>query len=177
METDMKTPASPRAASRSGMSLIELLVVMAIILVLIGIVIAIVGAAQRGAAEAKARSEIAQIVLELEKYRGDKGSYPPQRQLPAPHNRPSLGTEFFDWYQTRYPNTVFDMTDSTFDNLNNRILLDPWGRAYVYFLDSPFIYRLGSQGPDGRWGSVGVGIPNNPSSFGRGDDITNRNLH
>ncbi len=159
----MKTTATPRAASRSGMTLIELLVVMAIIMILMGLVIGIAGASQRGAAEAKAKAQIGQIVLELEKFRGDNGRYPN-----------NLTTDFWAWYDLRYPNTVFDMTDLTGTGASRR-MIDPWGQEYVYILDSPFIFRLGSRGPDGRFGSAGD--PPGDASFGLGDDITSRNLN
>ncbi|MDV7402478.1 prepilin-type N-terminal cleavage/methylation domain-containing protein, partial [Arthrospira platensis SPKY1] len=58
------------------MTLIELLVVIAIIVILMGLVVGIAGSSQRGAAEAKTKAQIGQIVLELEKFRGDMGRYP-----------------------------------------------------------------------------------------------------
>lgn len=156
------SPASAKTA-RQGFTLIELMVVIAIILVLMGLVIGISGAAQRSAAEARARSEIGQIVLAVEQFRADRGRYPN-----------NLRDDFFTWYQERFPNTVFDMTDSTGEGVNRR-MIDPWGQEYVYVRDSDFVFRVGSRGPDRRLGSAPDA--NNMANFGTGDDITSRRLN
>lgn len=141
---------------REGFTLVELLVVMAIIAILMGIVLGIAGGVQSGAAEAKARAEIADLQLELEKYKEDKGVYPPEEDTPEGDN--SLGTTFFGWYETRYPGTAYTTTEK----LGNHPV-DPWGRTYFYEYNpsvSPFVYLLGSRGQDGKEGTA--------------DDITNR---
>ncbi len=140
---------------KQGFSLIELLVVMAIIAILMGIVIGIAGGVTSGAAEAKAKAQMADMMTELEKYRGDEG------QFPADWN------EFRDWYVEKYPDTAYTITEGSPQNP-----IDPWGAGYKYeynAVTSPFVYLLGTKGPDGRDGSP----PTN--QFGKGDDITNRN--
>lgn len=145
----MKHTPRSATASRSGMTLIELLVVMAIIMVLVSLVVGISGIAQRNSAEAKAKAEIGQITLEIERFRGDRG------ELPG-----NLG-EFMSWYHEKYGGTVFQMTEYTGSGAN-RVMIDPWGRPYQYER-SGMIFLLGSRGPDGQWNTA--------------DDITNRNLN
>jgi prepilin-type N-terminal cleavage/methylation domain-containing protein len=135
---------------KQGFSLIELLVVMAIIAILMGIVIVglVVYVEQ-------SQAQMADMMTELEKYRGDEG------QFPADWN------EFRDWYVEKYPDTAYTITEGSPQNP-----IDPWGAGYKYeynAVTSPFVYLLGTKGPDGRDGSP----PTN--QFGKGDDITNRN--
>ncbi|MCC5844795.1 MAG: type II secretion system protein GspG [Verrucomicrobia bacterium] len=148
--------------NKQGMTLMELMVVIAIIMILMGIVVGISGGAQRGAAEAKARAEIGSMALELESYRADKGSYPTIDQGGL--------SELVRWYRSeRYVGVEWDLTD-----LNGQTPIDPWGRDYYYAPQSSgLFFRLGSRGPDGRFGSSPDA--NTPASFGRGDDITLRN--
>jgi len=152
--------------NKQGMTLIELMVVIAIIMILMGIVVGISGGASRGAAEAKARAEIGSMALELESYRADKGGYPPTG------TGPEQGlTELVRWYRNeRYVGVEWDLTD-----LNGAGRpVDPWGREYHYSLQgSGMFFRLGSLGPDGRFGSQPD--QNSQENFGRGDDITLRN--
>ncbi|GEM_PF-381872 len=158
--------------SREGFTLVELLVVMAIIAILMGLVIGIAGAVQSGGAEAKAKAQIADLMLEVEKYQGDKGGYPPSRGVSG---TPTFSEAFFTWYEDeKYVGTQFQTTEVA-ESSNQRYPVDPWGNPYVYDWNSsnPLVYAIGSKGPDGRWGSDGD--PNDTSSFGRGDDITNRN--
>jgi general secretion pathway protein G len=153
--------------NKQGMTLMELMVVIAIIMILMGIVVGISGGASRGAAEAKAKAEIGSMALELESYRADKGGYPPNLRA------------LVDWYERRYAISVdadgnpigakWDLTD-----LSGQTPIDPWGREYHYSLQgSGLFFRLGSLGPDGRFGSQPD--QNRQENFGRGDDITLRN--
>jgi general secretion pathway protein G len=139
-----------------GFTLVELLVVMAIIGILMGLVIGIAGAVQRGAAEAQAKAQIADLMNEIEKFKADIGSYPEN------------WTEFGKWYEGddspefpgRYKDTAYTITEGTPSNP-----IDPWGKAYdyVYRSQTPFVYFIGS------WG------PNAQDDNGEIDDITNRN--
>ncbi len=147
--------------NKQGMTLMELMVVIAIIMILMGIVVGISGGAQRGAAEAKARAEIGSLALELESFRADNGSYP------------ATLAALVNWYQDeRYKGVRWDLTDLSGSNP-----VDPWGRQYFYqvlpSLENRLFFRLGSRGPDGRLGSAPD--PDNVNSFGRGDDITLQN--
>lgn len=126
--------------SRSAFTLVEMLVVMAIIMVLMGLVIGIAGASQRKAAESKAKAEMAMLVQEFEKYRGDRGGYP------------GAFSDFFDWYDDRYAGIPYDLTDSQGTG-NSRVPVDPWGNAYRILAPNPLIRIIESRGPDGRWGT------------------------
>jgi len=116
---------------RQGFTLIELLVVMAIIGILMSVVMGISGAVTQGAAEGKARAELADLQMELEKYRDEKGGYP------------ETLSDLITWYHERYPNTKYTLTDTR----DETIPVDPWGRDYLYERNSQFVYFIGSDGP------------------------------
>ena len=120
--------------NKQGMTLMELMVVIAIIMILMGIVVGISGGAQRGAAEAKARAELGQISLELENMRADRGSYP--------DDLAGLAV----WYRGRYPGVQWDLTELNGSNQP----IDPWGRPYDYsIMGGGLFFRLRSGGPSG----------------------------
>jgi general secretion pathway protein G len=131
---------------KQGFSLVELLAVVTIIGILMGIVVGIAGAVQGGAAEAKAKAEIADLMNELEKYNADKGGYPVD------------WSEFNTWYRDKYPNTAYTITEGSSSDPR-----DPWGARYDYERLTPFAYRIGSFGPNGQ------------NNNGEVDDITNLN--
>jgi len=133
------------APRHGGFTLVELLVVMAIIMVLMALTVGIAGVARRNAAEARARAEIENLSLEIERHQAEEGSFP--SDLP----------DLVQWYLQRYDGTRYDVTDLT----GNRPV-DPWGNPYVYdpVPENPHIYTLRSFGADGVRGT--------PS------DITNR---
>jgi general secretion pathway protein G len=150
--------------SRQGFSLIEILVVLAIIAILVSLVIGIAGGVQRGAAESKAKAEIASLMTELEKYKEDKGTYPS-----------NLTTDFIPWYTNTYYNAIYNLTDFKSSG-SNKTPIDPWGKDYYYNFNAsnnPNVYQIGSRGADGRLGSQPD--PDSAANFGKGDDITNRN--
>lgn len=62
--------------SRSGFTVVELLVVMAIILVLAGLILATSGYVQKKGARSRAEAEIAAISAACESYKADNGIYP-----------------------------------------------------------------------------------------------------
>ncbi|MEX2605804.1 MAG: prepilin-type N-terminal cleavage/methylation domain-containing protein [Kiritimatiellia bacterium] len=155
---------------KQGFSLIELLVVMAIIAILMGIVIGISGGVTSGAAEAQAKAQMSDLMMEFDKYKADKGSYPPSEPANSPRPPFVIGTgpgSFAEWYEDKYPDTVFTITEGSPEKL-----IDPWGNEYYYEyrLSNPHVYLLGTWGTDGRSGSKDVN-----TTFGEGDDITNRN--
>ena len=136
------------SSRRSGFTLVEMLVVMAIIAILMSLVLGIFGAAGQGALESKAKAEIADLMNEIEKYNADEGSYPAD------------WAAFNTWYTARYPGTAYTISDGDPSDP-----IDPWGSSYVYTYNSsvPFVYFIGSLGP------------NLTNDNGDVDDITNRN--
>jgi len=139
---------SSRHKLKRGFSLVELLVVMAIIGILMALVTGISRAVQRGATDAQAKAQIADLMNEIEKYKADEGSYP------------GNWNDFRNWYVDRYPGTAYTITEGTPSNP-----IDPWGQPYEYDFttDTPFVYFIGSFGPNAQ------------DDQGEADDITNRN--
>lgn len=165
LETIMNAP--PNAKRKQAFTLIELLVVIAIIAILMAITLGIAGAVNRSAAESKARAEIANLVLELEAYKSDRGIYPADL------------VKFLEWYKDKYANTLYTITDvGTFRKGSGpsteyyQAPADPWGNEFYYKPINDFVFRLGSKGPDQRFGSTGM--HNSEISFGKGDDISSQ---
>jgi general secretion pathway protein G len=157
-------PPSHKHPAKAAFTLIELLVVMAIIAILMALTLGIAGAVNRGAAEAKARAQIADLTLEIEKHKADKGSYPTDLRA------------LVTWYETeKYKGTKYLTTDIIAGNP-----VDPWGKSFYYSVVNEFVFRLGSLGPDGQFASSGLRdkdgkvLTDSPSNFGQGDDITNQ---
>ncbi|MBA3466682.1 MAG: type II secretion system major pseudopilin GspG [Gemmatimonadaceae bacterium] len=128
--------------SRSGFTLIEMVVVLAVIALLA----ALVGPQIVGrVSEARGTSAKAQIELfstALENYRLDNGGYPTTSQgLAALRTKPASAPTPFNW---RGP------------YLRKAVPADPWGKPYQYRSSSdgaPF--EVASYGRDGRPGGVG----------------------
>lgn len=126
-------------AAKQGMTLMELMVVIAIIMILMGTVVGISGAASRNAAESKTRAELADLSLALESFRADNGAFPVNL------------TALVNWYQdVRHPGVLWDLTDLT-GQRPNQIPVDAWGRAFDYDLrPGGLVFTLRSRGPDGN---------------------------
>lgn len=134
-----------RARSRSGFTLIEMLVVIAIIAVLAAVVAPEVFRNVTDAKVTAAKSQIGIFALALDSYRLDNGQYPTTAQgLQALRTKPtSSGDALLNW---RGP------------YLRQEVPLDPWGRPYVYFapgLSNPDAYDLYTLGRDGQVGGQG----------------------
>jgi general secretion pathway protein G len=127
---------------RSGFTLIEMVVVIAVIALLVGLVgPQIVGRVS----EARATTAKAQIDLlstALENYRLDNGAYPTTAQgLGALRQRPSQGAGPSNW---RGP------------YLRKAIPTDPWGRPYQYVAGSGSMgFNIVTLGRDGKQGGSG----------------------
>lgn len=74
-----------KSRSRSGFTLIELMVVMIIIALLVTITVAVLGFAQKKGRISKAEVMIKALSLSLEKYKNDQGEYP------EPQNEAQMG--------------------------------------------------------------------------------------
>ena len=156
----------PERTTRAGFTLIEVLVVMAIIAILVGITIGVAAAVSDGSAEAKAKAEMGQLQIELDLYKAEEGGYPAMSDTEPTFKNDDL----YQWFKKKYgEDRRYETAELDSDNLP----LDPWGNNYIYIYqpDNPFMYTLGSLGPDGLWGD---GDPNNATNFGNGDDITTR---
>lgn len=131
-------------ASRSGFTLIEILVVIAVIATLASIVAPSVFRNVGDAKVGAARSQIEIFAVALESYRLDNDIYPTTEQgLAALRTLPTTGEAPRNW---RGP------------YLRRSVPLDPWGRPYVYISPghiNPESYDLLSYGRDGKSGGEG----------------------
>ncbi len=129
----MKTAmGGARLNSRSGFTLIEVLLVVVIIGILVGVAIPRLGGRVRQAEEARARADIQSIGLALRMYELDMGEYP--SSLGALESNPG-GTRWRGPY------------------LEQGIPKDPWGQDYTY-TRTDTSYRLTSSGlGEGRGGN------------------------
>lgn len=136
--------ANHSSRERSGFTLIEILVVLAIIATLAALVgpsvFRNVGISRAQAA----KSQLELFALALEQYRLDNHIYPTSEQgLAALRTMPGTGDPPPNW---RGP------------YLRRVVPNDPWGRAYVYAApgtENPEAYDLYSLGRDGRLGGEG----------------------
>ncbi len=135
---------SPRNEARSGFTLIEMLVVLAIIATLASVV---GPAIFRNVGDAKAqaaRSQIDILALALDAYRIDNDVYPSSEHgLSALRDAPETGQRPLNW---RGP------------YLRRPVPADPWGRPYTYVMpgrENPASYDLYSLGRDGKIGGTG----------------------
>jgi general secretion pathway protein G len=129
---------------RSGFTLIEILVVIAVISVLAALVAPNVFRHVGSARDAAARSQIEMLGAALDAYRLDNGRYPTTAQgLDALWQEPTAEPRPSNW---RGP------------YLRRSVPLDPWGNAYLYASPaelSPHGYDLLSLGADGLPGGDG----------------------
>ncbi len=119
-----------RAQSRSGFTLIEILLVVVIIGILVGVAIPRLGGRVRQAEVARARADIQNIGVALRLYELDNGEYP--SSLEGLVNNPGAR----NW------NGPY---------LDSGIPKDPWGQDYVYARQQNS-YSLKSAGPPGSEG-------------------------
>jgi general secretion pathway protein G len=136
--------ASKPSCIRSGFTLIEILVVLAIIATLAALVGPSVFRNVGDSRTQAARSQLELFGLALEQYRLDNHAYPTSDQgLAALRTMPVTGEPPRSW---RGP------------YLRRVVPNDPWGRAYVYAApgrENPQTYDLYSLGRDGRSGGEG----------------------
>lgn len=134
----MKMRAKRRTA-RSGFTLVEVLLVLAILVILASVVaVAVIPAMRKG----KSRAATAQIELfssQLEMYYTDVGSFPTTQQ-----GMQALRVA---------PVDLADQTNWEGPYASKDIPPDPWGRPYQYVSDNGQNYSLSSSGPDGQPGT------------------------
>ncbi|MBA3646173.1 MAG: type II secretion system major pseudopilin GspG [Gemmatimonadaceae bacterium] len=130
--------------SRTGFTLVELMVVIVVIGLLAGLVAPQIIGRVGDARVATAKAQVELIGVALENYRLDNGAYPTTNQgLSALRQRPAGFAGAPDW---RGP------------YLKKSIPLDPWRRPYIYrFPDEkdPNGFSLMSLGRDGQPGGAG----------------------
>ncbi|NBS13893.1 MAG: prepilin-type N-terminal cleavage/methylation domain-containing protein [Verrucomicrobia bacterium] len=150
-------------------TLVELMVVVAVIGIIAGIVMAAAGGVQKKAARDQARAEIKSMLVGLERYRGERGEYPP----PGQQNPSSTAL---------YTNLTNYMTFRT-NQISGQQVLDPYGYPYWYRLvtnssssgaatssmmsEAVEVWSVGANGKSGYTNST----PNRTDS-NNGDDIT-----
>ena len=130
---------------RSGFTLIEIMVVIAVIGMLAALVAPNVLGQLGKAKEGAASSQIEMLGAALDAYRLDNDTYPTAAQgLEALRREPLSEPRPRDW---RGP------------YLSKDVPLDPWGSPYVYRrlgVVNPWGYELSSYGADGREGGSGA---------------------
>ena len=140
----MKTDRFLPVRRRSGFTLIEILVVIAVISVLAALVAPNVFRHVGSAKDAAAKSQIEMLGAALDAYRLDNGRYPTTAQgLEALWEEPTVEPRPSNW---RGP------------YLRKAVPLDPWGHAYVYVNPGEMSrtgYDLSSYGADGAAGGEG----------------------
>ena len=130
-------------AVRSGFTLVELMVVVAVIGIIAGIVAAAAGAVQKKAARDQTLAEIKSMIVALERFKADRLAYPTSINP----SRTALFTNL-----TNY------MTFKTSQVTNNQVL-DPYGYPYWYrspalasttmLADSCEVWSVGANGRSG----------------------------
>jgi general secretion pathway protein G len=135
---------SPLTSLKRGFTLIELLVVIAVLGLLAGLVGPQVFRHLSGAKTTTARTQIDMLGVALDSYRLDNGIYPTTEQgLAALRERPGRDPVPQNW---RGP------------YLRKEVPLDPWGRPYLYRVESSPAtsgYELQTLGRDGKPGGEG----------------------
>ena len=128
-----------RARRRSGFTLMEVLLVLAILVILGSMVGIFIGGMQKGAYEDSARTQINMLKSSLNAFRLHVGSYPNTTQgLMALLDPPADLKNPTKW---RGPYVEGEIPE------------DPWGNPYQYELLSADVYRIWSWGADGVSGT------------------------
>jgi general secretion pathway protein G len=135
---------------RNAMTLVEILAVVVILgLLATTLVVGISGKMGRAKTEI-ARTQIAQLVGQVQSYQLERNAYPNSSQglsaLTAPLAAPN--------------NTYF---------IEPGRLMDPWGRAYLYVIPGPagHPYEILTHGSDGQPGGVGEAVDISSSNLGK----------
>ena len=171
--------------SRSGFTLIEIMVVIVIITILVGIVIGASKYAQTKGATSRAKAEIAALETALEGYKSDNGVYPGSTEIPNNgtqnsillYNSLATGPKRYFTFKANQVRDGGNMILVTINcptvptnytvSVTNVAVMDPFGMAYNYFnnpcggggQNNSATFDLWSYGPDNINGTA--------------DDITN----
>ena len=146
-----------QGASRTGFTLIEILIVISIIALLSSFVLVAVTRGKQGASEAIATTQVGSLSSNLERYVEEEGEYPGMtlKADPERNDFPLLFNALFGERRPRGPGgrsapygaykedqvIVYDSDTETYrkakrNEINNpkveKFLEDPWGHPYVY---------------------------------------------
>jgi len=146
----MKITSSKSFVLRSGMTLLEIVVVIGIIAVILGASITYFAGFKEGANQVAAKKHLTSISALLESYNLTSGTYPTESQglkalVEKPNNSP---------------------VPSNWTKQIQQLPTDPWGNEYVYKRPGtidPSTYEIISKGGDGV--------------LGGDDDISSQNLN
>ena len=131
-------------AHEQGLTLVEMIVVLAIIALVAALIVPNVIGRPDQARVTVAQTDLKSIGAALKMYRLDNGDYPTTAQgLAALVTKPSGEPEPRDWQAGGYL---------------ERLPVDPWGRAYAYRSpgDANAAFTLSSLGKDGKQGGEGL---------------------
>lgn len=134
----------PRAAEgrEAGLTLVEMIVVLAIIALVAALIVPNVIGRPDEARVTVANTDIRTISAALKMYRLDNGDYPTTEQgLAALAKKPTTGPVPANWSAEGYLPQVPQ---------------DPWGHPYVYQSPAPGGFALKSLGKDGKPGGEGL---------------------
>lgn len=150
----------------SGVTLVEMLVVLGIIIVLAGAVITVTLHVENQSKENALRNAFALVDSSLHEYYDFKGQFPPQPERDSAHALAHVESMIQELRSVPASRQVLDKISSSLVKKESgatdaQSLRDPWGTVmdYVYTPDDTFP-ELISAGPD--------------KQFGTGDDISNK---
>jgi general secretion pathway protein G len=133
----------PRVAhADAGLTLVEMIVVLAIIALVAALIVPNVIGRPDQARVTTATTDLRTISAALKMYRLDNGDYPTGQQgLKALAERPSTPPVPANWSAEGYL---------------PQVPVDPWGNPYVYVAPAPGGFELKSLGKDGKPGGEGL---------------------
>ena len=128
----------------SGISLVQILIIVAVVLILAGVAAPRLLRQQERARRTQATNDIDALGLELDRYANNNGVYPSTEQgLKALWEKPIIPPIPGNWLGPY---------------LDKPIIKDPWGNSYVYIYPgshNKYDYDLLSYGKDGLAGGSG----------------------
>jgi general secretion pathway protein G len=131
-------------ADEAGLTLIEMIVVLAIIALIAALIVPNIIGRPDQARVTLAQTDQRTIAASLKMYRLDNGDYPTTEQgLAALVHRPTTGAIPTNWAANGYL---------------EQVPADPWGRQYIYHSPAPggAGYEIISLGKDGKPGGEGL---------------------
>ncbi len=152
----------------SGVTLVEMLVVLGIIVVLSGIVVTVTLRVDTQSKENALRNAFALVAVALREYYEAKGQFPPQAERNPANALAHIESMYQELRSVPASRQVLDKLAPAWSKMKGgiadlRSMSDPWGTVmdYVYVPENTFP-ELISAGPDRQ--------------FGTGDDISNKGM-